>query len=290
METVVQKPIVEEVSDLASSLVTKLTGQRKSRGEVVDIYDKLLPGFKERHANEPDLATIHTAFSHEAARLILKMTATDTIESLTEAIAKVKELRGLVEGSSVSSFATRIDDSTFALTVLGDPTQSQESHIYAKLGTDASYLIDELNSIGVQLDQGKVPKHSKAVLSSASNNKTYAEQKRFYTGGLASPYEAVNIAMEAVCAAKEAGIDLRTINGESWAIKGLRVESEAVAKGLDEAKVTVLKMLAEGAIRFDNGSRSGALSVDAHGRLHAHYAYALSFPNNWAFGVSPSAE
>lgn len=43
METVVQKPIGQEVTELTNSLVKILTEEGKSRDEVVDIYDKLLP-------------------------------------------------------------------------------------------------------------------------------------------------------------------------------------------------------------------------------------------------------
>ena len=292
METAVQKSIGEEVTDLANLLVAKLTEEGKSRDSVVEIYYTLLPGFKERHGDVQDVAIIHAAFTPEMGQIILDLKANDTIESLTAAIAKVKELRGLVEGSSIPSFATRIDDSRFAFKVLGDPKLSQESHINSKLGEDASYLIDDLKSIGVHLGTGTVPKHSKAVLSRASNNKTYTEQKGFYADGLASPYEAVNIAMEAVCAAKQAGIDLRNINHESWQAKGVRVESEAVARGLDEGTVAVLKMLTGGVIRFDNGSCSGALFVDDNGRLHASDARvgASGYPYICAFGASPSAE
>jgi hypothetical protein len=98
--------------------------------------------------------------------------------------------------------------------------------------------------------------------------------------------------MEAVCAAEQVGIDLRTINSESWETKAVRVEREAVAKGLDEGTATLLKMLTEGVVRFDYGSRSGALNVHADGRLRAAKRHSddHSYPHLWAFGASPSAE
>jgi hypothetical protein len=192
-----------------------------------------------------------------------------------------------------TSFATKIDDSTFAFKVPGDPKLSQESHINAKLGADAPSLISGLKSIGVQLDR-TVPEHSMAVLSKESNDKTYAKQKELYADGLASPYEAVNIAMEAVCAAKQAGIELGNIRDDLWEDKedkALRVESEALVKGLGEGTATVLKMLTAGVVRFDNGSRSGALGVGDDGRLCADDFYGhRSGPSFWAFGASPSAE
>ena len=253
-------------------------------------FEGTFPGITERLKSVVDLEKIKTAFAAEVGKSIKSLKEKGTEESLIAAIAKVKELRDLVEGSSAPSFAIRIDDSTFAFKVLGDPKLSQKSHIKAKLGADASHLIDDLESIGVQLDKVTVPEHSKAVLSRASTIKTYAEQKGFYADGLASPYEAVNIAMEAVCAAKQVGINLRTFDSESWEAKGARVENEALAKGLDEGTVAVLRMLTEGLIRFDNGSRSGALHVHDHGRLHASCDYGRSDPSGWAFGASPFAE
>jgi hypothetical protein len=198
--------------------------------------------------------------------------------------------KGMAQASiTPTSFATKIDDSTFAFKVPGDPKLSLERHINAKLGADAPILIRELKQIDVQLHR-KVPEHSMAVLSKESNDNTYAEQKRFYADGLASPHEAVSIAMEAVCAAKQVGIELRNINSESLETKAVRVEREALAKGLDEGTATLLKMLTEGVVRFDNGSRSGALSVQFNARLRAHCTDDLSLPLSWAFGASPSTE
>jgi hypothetical protein len=96
--------------------------------------------------------------------------------------------------------------------------------------------------------------------------------------------------MQAVCAAKQVGIDLRTISSESWETKAVRVEREAVAKGLDEGTATLLHMLTEGVVRFDNWSRSGALYVDDHGRLRADDYGGISHPVSGAIGASPSAE
>jgi hypothetical protein len=206
---------------------------------------------------------------------------------------QIKALQTLLkryEGSSVSSFPTKINDSTFALKVLGNRKVSQESHINAKLGgADARSLISDLKSIGVKLDR-TVPERSKAVLNSASNNKSYAEQKTFYADGLASPYEAVNIAIESVYRAKQLGIDLRTIGTESWKTRAVRVEREAVAKGLDEGTATLLHMLTEGLVRFDNGPRPCALYVYVDGRLRAGHYDGRSYSHYWAFGASPSAE
>jgi hypothetical protein len=213
-------------------------------------------------------------------------------------IAALQTLAKCYESSAVSLFATKIEDSMFAFQVPGNQKLSQGFHINTKLGADASFLISGLESIGVQLDRA-VPEHSRAVVSRESDNKTLYEQKMFYADGLASPCDAVNIAMEAVCAAKQVGIDLRNINGGRWETnKAVRVESEAVAKGLDKGTATLLGMLTKGLIRFDAGRSSGALYVDVHGRLGVYdYCDYLGHDyggfrelHGWAFGASPSAK
>lgn len=237
-----------------------------------------------------DLIKLQWQLVQEAARLLGEIDACNAFDVEKRFNLAIAILRS----ETPKSFATKIDDSTFTFQVLGNPKLSQESHINAKLGADASFLIEDLKSIGVQLDQGKVPEHSKAVLSRKSNDKTYTKQKGFYPHGLASPYEAVNIAIEVVCAAKQVGVNLRNINSERMSYKAVRVRSEAITKGLDEGTVKVLSMLTEGdGIKFDNGSRSGALYVSDFGRLRARLYNdfsAYSYPSGWAFGASPSAE
>ena len=137
----------------------------------------------------------------------------------------------------------------------------------------------------------KVPSVSEAILDTGSNNKTRAGQNRHYKGGLADPIQATNIAIEAICAAKRVGIDLRNINSELWEEKGSRVKAEALKAGLDEGTATVLEKLTGGLIRITGGSGSGALFVDDDGRLYADVvsdAYGSSV--GWAFGARPAPE
>ena len=158
-------------------------------------------------------------------------------------------------------FATKVNDQTFTYRLAGPSTaQTQESYIREKLGADADNVIDGLKYIGVDVSV-KAPILNEATLKTDSNNKTLAEQNRHYEGGLADPIQATNIAIEAICAAKTAGIDLRTINSESWEEKSSRIKAKAIKAGLDEGTATVLDKLTTGIIRVSCGSGSGALRV-----------------------------
>ena len=185
-------------------------------------------------------------------------------------------------------FATKVNDQTFTYRLAGPSTsQAQESYIREKLGADAGYLIAGLKYLGVDVSV-KAPILNEATLNTDSNNKTLAEQNRYYKGGLADPIQATNIAIEAICAAKTAGIDLRTINSESWKEKGSRIKAEAIKAGLDEGTATVLDKLTTGIIRVSCGSGSGALGVFVDGRLYAGVYGGGSGPGDWAFGAGPA--
>ena len=216
----------------------------------------------------------------------------------TTQIAQLLELAKTAEpqqslSSSTSppiGFATKVNDQTFTYRLAGPSTdQAQESYIREKLGADAVFLIAGLQYMNVDVSV-KAPILNEVTLNTGSNNKTRAEQNRHYEGGLADPIQATNIAIEAICAAKTAGIDLRTINRESWGEKGSRVKAEALKAGLDEGTATVLEKLTTGAIRVSGGSGSGALRVHADGRLFAPVYYDNSDPDLWAFGARPAPE
>jgi hypothetical protein len=190
----------------------------------------------------------------------------------------------------VNDFATKVNDHTFTYRVVGPTTDSsQESYIHRKLGVDPNFVLQGLKYIGVDVSV-KVPILSEATLDTGSNNKTRAEQNRHYEGGLADPIQATNIAIEAICAAKTAGIDLRSINSESWEEKGGRIKAEALKAGLDEGTATVLEKLTAGVIRVGGGSRSGALGVHDDGRLYLYDGFDRSYPHCWAFGARPAPE
>ena len=187
-------------------------------------------------------------------------------------------------------FATRVNDQTFTYRLAGPSTdQTQESYIREKLGAEADILIDGLKYIGVDVSV-KAPILNEATLKTDSNNKTLAEQNRHYEGDLADPIQATNIAIEAICAAKTAGIDLRTINSESWEEKSSRIKAKAIKAGLDEGTATVLEKLTGGVIRISRGSGSGALGVADDGRLCAYVYRGYSDPHYWAFGARPAPE
>ena len=204
----------------------------------------------------------------------------------TTQIAQLLELAKTAEQQL--GFATKVNDQTFTYRLAGPSTaQTQESYIREKLGADANTLIKGLKEIRVDV-LVEAPGVSEAILDTGSNNKTRAEQNRYYKGGLADPIQATNIAIEAICAAKTAGIDLRTINSESWGEKGSRVKAEALKAGLDEGTATVLEKLTTGAIRVSGGSVSGAVHVLADGRLYAHPG--ADPVRCWAFGARPAPE
>ena len=187
-------------------------------------------------------------------------------------------------------FATKVNDQTFTYSLAGPSTaQTQESYIREKLGADADNVIDGLKDIGFDVSV-KAPILNEATLKTDSNNKTLAEQNRHYEGGLADPIQATNIAIEAICAAKTAGIDLRTINSESWGERGSRIKAKAIKAGLDEGTATVLEKLTGGVIRISGGSGSGALHVYDVGRLYAVDYDGSSHPLSWAFGARPAPE
>ena len=217
--------------------------------------------------------------------------STTQIASLLELAERAKQQQSLSSSTSPPiGFATKVNDQTFTYRLAGPSTaQTQESYIREKLGADAGYLIGKLKYIGVDVSV-KAPILNEATLNTDSNNKTLAEQKRYYKGGLANPIQATNIAIEAICAAKTAGIDLRTINSESWGEKGSRVKAEAIKAGLDEGTATVLEKLTGGAIRVSGGSGSGALGVSVDGRLYARDCRGYSSSPYWAFGARPAPE
>ena len=215
------------------------------------------------------------------------------IASLLELAKRAEQQQQQSLSSSTSllnGFATKVNDQTFTYRLAGPLTdQTQESYIREKLGADADYLIAGLKYLGVDVSV-KAPILNEATLNTDSNNKTLAEQNRYYKGGLADPIQATNIAIEAICAAKTAGIDLRIINSESWEEKGSRIKAEAIKAGLDEGTATVLDKLTTGIIRVSCGSGSGALRVVVDGRLYAHAYDGSSYPYDWAFGARPAPE
>ena len=217
--------------------------------------------------------------------------STTQIASLLELAKTAEQQQSLSSSTSPPiGFATKVNDQTFTYRLAGPLTdQTQESYIREKLGADAGYLIAGLKYIGVDVSV-KAPILNEATLNTGSNNKTRTEQNRHYEGGFADPIQATNIAIEAICAAKTAGIDLRTINSESWGEKGSRVKAEALKAGLDEGTATVLEKLTTGAIRVSGGSGSGALVVDDDGRLYAGGSSGRSDPADWAFGARPAPE
>lgn len=66
-------------------------------------FEGAFPGITERLKSVVDLEKIKAAFTAEVGTSIKSLKEEGTEESLTAAIEKVRELRGLVEGSSVSS-------------------------------------------------------------------------------------------------------------------------------------------------------------------------------------------
>ena len=217
--------------------------------------------------------------------------STTQIASLLELAKTAEQQQNLSSSTSPPiGFATKVNDQTFTYRLAGPSTsQTQESYIREKLGADADILIDRLKCMGVDVSVN-APSVSEAILDTGSNNKTRTEQNRHYEGGLADPIQATNIAIEAICAAKTAGIDLRTINSESWGEKGSRVKAEALKAGLDEGTATVLEKLTGGAIRVSGGSGSGALLVGAGGRLGAYVYGGTGDSSGWAFGARPAPE
>ena len=217
--------------------------------------------------------------------------STTQIASLLELAERAKQQQSLSSSTSPPiGFATKVNDQTFTYRLAGPSTsQTQESYIREKLGAEADILIDGLRNIGVDVSV-KAPILNEATLNTDSNNKTFAEQNQHYKGGLADAIQATNIAIEAICAAKTAGIDLRKINSESWEEKGSRIKAEAIKAGLDDGTATVLEKLTVGGIRVNSGSGSGALYVSDVGRLYALVSYAASFPCLWAFGARPAPE
>jgi hypothetical protein len=215
----------------------------------------------------------------------------------TTQIAQFLELAKIAEqqqnlSSSTSppiGLATKVNDHTFTYRLAGPSTaQTQESYIREKLGTDGDSLINELKYLGVDVSV-KAPGVSEAILDTGSNNKTRTEQNLHYEGGLADPIQATNIAIEAICAAKRVGIDLRYINSESWEEKGSRIKAEALKADLDEGTATVLEKLTGGVIRV-SGSGSGVLFVGDDGRLYARGCSDVSHSYFWAFGARPAPE
>ena len=213
------------------------------------------------------------------------------VASLLELAETVEQRQSLSSSTSPPiGFATKVNDQTFTYRLAGPSTdQAQESYIREKLGADADILIDSLKCMGVDVSV-KVPILNEATLKTDSNNKTLAEQNLHYKGGLADAIQATNIAIEAICAAKTVGIDLRTINSESWGEKGSRIKAAALRAGLDEGTATVLEKLTVGGIRVNGGSGSGALFVDDDGRLCALVFCGFSHPYCWAFGARPAPE
>ena len=245
-----------------------------------------------------DISALVTGQDREAVALgalneaIQKGTLSTTqITSLLE-LAKIAEQQQSLSSSTSppNGFATKVNDQTFTYRLAGPSTdQTQESYIREKLGAEADILIDGLRNIGVDVSV-KAPILNEATLNTDSNNKTFAEQNQRYKGGLADAIQATNIAIEAICAAKTAGIDLRTINSESWKEKGSQIKAEAIKAGLDDGTATVLEKLTVGGIRVNSGSGSGALFVDDDGRLDADDSGGRSFPRGWAFGARPAPE
>ena len=218
--------------------------------------------------------------------------STTQIASLLELAKTVEQQQSLSSSTSPPiGFATKVNDQTFTYRLAGPSTaQTQESYIREKLGADAGYLIGKLKYIGVDVSV-KAPILNEATLNTDSNNKTLAEQKLHYEGGLADAIQATNIAIEAICAAKAAGIDLKRIHSESWEEKGSQIKAEAIKAGLDDGTATVLEKLTVGGIRVNGGSGSGALSVDGDGRLYAYdVSDVCSYPSDWAFGARPAPE
>ena len=217
--------------------------------------------------------------------------STTQIASLLELAERAKQQQSLSSSTSPPiGFATRVNDQTFTYRLAGPSTdQTQESYIRKKLGADADILIDGLRNIGVDVSV-KAPILNEATLNTDSNNKTFAEQNQHYKGGLADAIQATNIAIEAICAAKAAGIDLKRIHSESWKEKGSRIKAEAIKAGLDEGTATVLDKLTTGIIRVSCGSGSGALHVSDDGRLFAHDSRDYSYPRYGAFGARPAPE
>lgn len=226
-----------------------------------------------------------TETSGQISDASIKTLITSAITEATNEAGSLTE-NALPNASRLSEFATKVNDHTFTYRVVGPTTdQSQKELIYERLGADdGDYLISGLLSIGADVC-GRAPVLSEATLDTGSNWKTRKVQTRHYEGGLADPIQATNIAIEAICAAKKAGLDLRTINSESWEEKGSRIKAEALKAGLNEGTATLLEKLNAGVIRIGGESGSGALYVDCDGRLYANASYVLSYPNDWAFGA-----
>lgn len=85
---------------IAGTLVDKLLTPFE---DTLAQFEGAFPGITERLKSVVDIAKIKAAFTEEVGTSIKNLKEKGTEESLTEAIAHVKELRGLVEGSSVSS-------------------------------------------------------------------------------------------------------------------------------------------------------------------------------------------
>lgn len=238
-----------------------------------------------------------------AKKAVSDLTQED-LKILREASEKLEALKG-INGNSVdalgatvsNNFATKVDGNTFRFHIAGPATpKSQESYVRGKLGDNAQVFIDGLKSIGVDVALD-APTQNTATLRTDSNNKNRSEQIRLYgSNDLIDPAQGANLAIEAVCIAQKAGIDLTTIKDaksgkdESYEAKGARIKALALEKGLDEGTASMLEKLTSGVIRV-GGSGSGALDVNDDGRLCAGVcAGGRGAPGGWAIGAGSASE
>ena len=220
------------------------------------------------------------------------------IASLLELAKRAEQQQKLSSSTSLpNGFATKVNAHTFTYRVAGPTTtQTQESYIREKLGDDVKtgVLIRGLKTRGVDVSV-TVPILSKVTLDTESNGQSRAEQNRHYEGALADPIQATNIAIEAFCAAKKAGLDLTDSS---------RIKAKALKAGLDEGTATLLEKLTAGCIRVGSvsGSKYGdtiALSIVDGGRGsqlqamdHSGSPRGHLDPGDygWAFGARPPPE
>jgi len=183
-------------------------------------------------------------------------------------------------------FTTKVNDHVFTYSLAGPTTSTTlEAYIRQKLGDDAQTLINELRS---RFDtEVIVPRMIEATLDTGADARTEEELNRHYEGGLAHPLKSICIAIEAICAAKTAQIDLRASDSGDRE-KGARIRTEALKAGLDEGFAVVLEKLIAGGI-FMNDKESLELVVGWRGVLGTFGRGPGGYPR-WGFGEGPALQ
>jgi len=201
---------------------------------------------------------------------------TDTIQELlnegdlTKAEKLIEQkltIASILHDTATDGFARRVEDGfVFRLEGPGD-ARKLEADIVQRLGADnAKPLIEGLRKIGVDISKS-TPELSQAILRTDGTFEIISGD---------SPHDArqgVALAVEAVCQAKEAGVELKGLPSDkgSWEVRSARVKEEALGKGLSEGTAVLLEKLADGQgeITINGSNSSGVLHIYSDGRLVA---------------------